>query len=91
MRDHEVWSHAHRMYLIGNNSIKYPWQIPKDFPYHALKKSDREKFIEFIDFYNDKLKFSICAKWTFVLVKIFYLPLARAYHADMRKHKFVLL
>ena len=52
MNDADVWSHAHRMYLIGSNSIKFPWFIPKDFPRDALKKDHREAFLKFIDEIN---------------------------------------
>lgn len=45
MNDDCVWSHTHRMYLIGQNNIKFPWFIPKDFPRDALKKQDREKLL----------------------------------------------
>ena len=31
MRDSDIWSHTHRMYLIGENSIHFPWFMPKDF------------------------------------------------------------
>jgi hypothetical protein len=40
------------MYIIGSNTIRYPWFIPKDFPRDALKKQDREKLIKFIDEHN---------------------------------------
>jgi hypothetical protein len=45
MNDDCVWSHTHRMYLIGQNNIRFPWFIPKDFPRDALKKQDREKLL----------------------------------------------
>jgi hypothetical protein len=76
------------MYLIGFNAIKYPWFIPKDFPRDALKKQDREKLLNFIDDYNDKLKFTFCEKWIFILVKALYAPLAKAVHFQIRKRKF---
>lgn len=37
MQDSDIWSHSHRMYLIGENSINFPWYIPKDFPNKALE------------------------------------------------------
>ena len=52
LSDQTIWCHTHRMYLIGFNSIKYPWFIAKDFPRDALKKQDREKLLNFIDDYN---------------------------------------
>lgn len=55
LKDANIWGHTHRMYLIGFNSIKYPWFIPKDFPRDALKKQDREKLVKFIDDFNDLL------------------------------------
>ena len=39
MQDEEIWSHSHRMYLLGDNSIAYPWFISKDFPPHALEST----------------------------------------------------
>jgi hypothetical protein len=36
MRDCDIWGHTYRMYLIGENSISYPWYLPKDFPENAL-------------------------------------------------------
>lgn len=59
MNDDCVWSHTHRMYLIGSNTINYPFFIPKDFPKDALKRADRDKFIEFINLINPKLKYTI--------------------------------
>lgn len=49
MNDDCVWSHTHRMYLIGSNTIGYPFFIPKDFPKDALRRADRDKFIQFIN------------------------------------------
>ena len=48
MQDSDIWSHAHRMYLIGENSINFPWYIPKDFPNRALDNENREKLLKFI-------------------------------------------
>ena len=79
------------MYLIGFNSIKYPWFIPKDFPRDALKKQDRERLMIFIDDYNDKFKFSFCEKWIFVFIKTVYAPLAKTVHHHIRKRKFTAL
>ena len=40
MRDEDIWSHTHRMYLLGDNSIKFPWYLPKDFPSRVLNPED---------------------------------------------------
>lgn len=36
MKDSDIWSHAHRMYFIGENSVNYPWFLTKDFPSNGL-------------------------------------------------------
>ena len=84
-KDDNVWSHTYRMYLLGYNSISYPWFIPKDFPRDSLRKQDREKFLKFIDEYNDKMRFSFSERITFVLTRIFFPPLAKFVHTYMRK------
>mmetsp|Transcript_41110 Transcript_41110/g.62469 ORF Transcript_41110/g.62469 Transcript_41110/m.62469 type:complete len:409 (+) Transcript_41110:2758-3984(+) len=91
LRDSNVWSHTHRMYLIGFNSIRYPWFIPKDFPRDALKKQDRDKFLKFIDDINPKLKYSLLEKWAFVFFNVFYPPLSKTFHFYLRKKKFEVL
>jgi hypothetical protein len=45
LRDKEIFHHTDRMYLIGNNSIRNPWVIPKDFSRAALAEEDRQTFI----------------------------------------------
>lgn len=88
LKDQNIWGHTHRMYLLGFNSIRYPWQIPKDFPRDALKKQDREKLLKFIDEYNDLLKFTFCEKLIVVFFKIFYPPFTKTVHLAIRKKKF---
>jgi hypothetical protein len=48
MRDSEIWNHYYRMYLIGENSISYPWYMPKDFPNDALNEASKERLLHFI-------------------------------------------
>ena len=48
MRDCDIWSHYYRMYLIGENSISYPWYLPKDFPSDALNEVPKDRFLYFI-------------------------------------------
>jgi hypothetical protein len=48
MRDSDIWSHTHRMYLIGENSISYPWFMTKDFPANALTELGKERMLRFI-------------------------------------------
>ena len=46
MKDEEVWCHSHRMYLLGDNSIKFPWYLPQDFPARALDSGERSKLMD---------------------------------------------
>jgi len=48
MKDEEIWSHTHRMYLLGENSIKFPWFLPEDFPNRVLNPEDQEKLVTMI-------------------------------------------
>lgn len=52
LKDNLIFGHTHRMYLCGENSIKFPWFIPKDFPKDALSQQNRLTLLEFIDSYN---------------------------------------
>ena len=88
LKDQTIWSHTHRMYFIGFNSMRYPWFIPKDFPRESLKKQDREKLVKFIDDYNINLKFKMWERVVFATIKIMYPPLAKATHLWLRKKKF---
>ena len=45
MRDEDIWSHSHRMYLLGNNSVKFPWFVPKDFPFNSVDSEDQDKLL----------------------------------------------
>lgn len=38
MRDSDIWSHTHRMYFIGENSVNYPWFMTRDFPSNCLSE-----------------------------------------------------
>jgi len=36
------------MYLIGENSISYPWYMTKDFPIDALQDVPKDRLLQFI-------------------------------------------
>ena len=40
LKDTHIYSHFYRMYLTGDNSIKFPWSIPEDFPSEKLFKGE---------------------------------------------------
>ena len=62
MRDSDIWSHSHRMYLIGENSIYFPWYIPKDFPNKALEPEQKEKFLRFLRTKQINIDWSVIEK-----------------------------
>ena len=49
MRDEDIWSHSHRLYLLGDNSMRSPWQLTKDFPITVLDQKEFDQLIEIID------------------------------------------
>ena len=59
MQDSDIWSHSHRMYLIGENSISFPWYVPRDFPARALSHENKDKLIRMI-----KNRQEECVNWT---------------------------
>jgi hypothetical protein len=48
MKDCDIWSHTHRMYLIGENSINYPWFMPRDFPTDSLSEQGKKSLLKYI-------------------------------------------
>lgn len=88
MQDNLVWYHTYRVYLIGENSIKYPWVIPKDFPSDSLSVEDMKKFLKFIDDYNPKFRFTTIEKFWIGFVKIVFPGFGKYAHWYFRKHKF---
>ena len=76
------------MYLCGNNSFTFPWEIPKDMPRDSLRVEDMKKLVDFIDDYNPKLKFNLAEKMLFKLLWLIYLPAAKYLHWNMRRKKF---
>lgn len=79
------------MYLIGDNSVRFPWKLPKDFPKDALSDENREKLLKFIDTYNEEFKFNRAEKLAFVILRILLPALGRFGHFSIRKAKFTAL
>lgn len=85
LQDSDIYSHAYRMYLIGENSITFPWFITKDFPNRALPPAQKEKFLKFIKYKQALLDWSEGEKNYFLCSKIFYPPCSRGVHQRTRK------
>jgi len=88
MNDSDIWSHSHRMYLIGENSISFPWYIPKDFPSKALDPAHKERFLRYLKMKQLVLDWSETQKNSYLFFRIFYPPLASTIHKAMRTRHF---
>jgi len=91
MHDSDIWSHAHRMYLIGDNSISFPWYIPKDFPARALSPENKDKFIRFVKTGQDSLCWTGLQKDFYLLSRVLCPPLANLIHRCCRRKHFNVL
>ena len=91
MQDSDIWSHAHRMYLLGENSVHFPWYVPKDFPARALNPENKDKLIRFAKSRQDVLSWTGLQKDTYVLSRIFCPPLSNLIHRCFRKRHFTAL
>ena len=48
LKDIDILNHNYRMYLIGENSISFPWYMPKDFPNDVLDEIPKDRLLQFI-------------------------------------------
>jgi hypothetical protein len=85
MKDTDIWSHTSRMYLIGENSISFPFYIPRDFPSRSLDPHSKEKFIRYIKERQQGLDWTGCQKDAYVFMRVLYPPLANLVHRCFRK------
>jgi hypothetical protein len=85
LRDKEIFHHTDRMYLIGNNSIRNPWIIPKDFPRAALTEEDRDTFIQLIGKINESMKWTSIETYVYIFISIVMSPLGKEWHYLIRK------
>ena len=91
MRDQDIWSHTHRMYLLGQNSMYLPWYIPKDFPNSSLSESDQEKLILMINHKQSTVDWSKCQMFWYILSRIVCPPISDSVHRSIRRRHFNLL
>jgi len=88
MQDSDIWSHSHRMYLIGENSINFPWYITKDFPNRALDGENKEKFLTFLKRKQILLDWTESEKNVFYLANVLFPPMASWLHNNIRAQHF---
>lgn len=88
MHDSDIWSHTHRMYLLGENSISFPWYMPKDFPSRALNPENKDNLIRLIKSRQDTISWTGLQKDTYILGRIVCPPLANLIHRCFRRRHF---
>lgn len=91
MQDSDIWAHAYRMYLIGDNSIHYPWYISKDFPSRSLAEGAKEKFLNFIDKEQWTIDWTGVQKSVYHLFRMFMPYVSEEVQRALRRKHFVQL
>lgn len=84
LKDNEIWSHSERMYLIGNNTIRNPWIVPKDFSHSALDDPNKATFLKLVDQINRDLQWRWYEKLVYFVYKILFAPLGNQWHIAIR-------
>jgi hypothetical protein len=87
MKDSDIWSHSYRMYLIGENSISYPWYMPKNFPSDALDNMPKDTLLQFIKKEQWTMDWSACQRQQYYLSRLVF-PYASSimHRVTRRKH-----
>lgn len=88
MKDNLIWYHSYRTYLVGENSIKYPWVIPKDFPSDALSVENMKHLLQFIDDYNNNFRFTNFEKFWIAVIRFVLPGFGKYAHFYIRRKKF---
>lgn len=68
MRDRDIWYHTYRMYLLGENSINFPWYMTKDFPENALNQDRKQRILQFIKKEQLTLDWTCAETWGYYLL-----------------------
>ena len=76
------------MYLIGENSINFPWYVPKDFPARALDPANKDKLIRFTKSRQDLMTWTALEKDSYIFTRLLCPPFANMVHRCMRRRHF---
>ena len=76
------------MYLIGENSINYPWYIPKDFPTDALAEVPKDRLLQFIKREQWTLDWSTIQRQTYYLSRLLFPYASEWVHRSYRRKHF---
>eukprot|EP00347_Sterkiella_histriomuscorum_P018113 403346737 len=88
MKEKDLWFHTHRLYLLGMNTIQFPWVLIKDGSQSILSQEDQQKLEMMILEHHDSL---LWAKWqrvTFIVLKVLLPNIASQFHTLVRKRNY---
>ena len=88
MRDGDIQFHTHRSYLIGENSINYPWFLSKDFPIESLSEQSRDRYLKFVHQEQSVLDWSETQKYWYYGSRLFAPFLSGRTHRSIRRAHF---
>lgn len=71
LRDSDVTAHVHRTYLIGDNSVDFPWYMPKDFPSGSLLDTDQLRLLHMIKNEQSGLDWTFFQRSSLAFVRLF--------------------
>lgn len=76
------------MYLIGENSINYPWYMPKDFPSDSLAEVPKDRFLYFVKKEQWTMDWSTLQRQTYYLFRVLFPYAAEYIHRSTRRRHF---
>jgi hypothetical protein len=76
------------MYLAGDGSMEYPWQVPLDFPESAMHKIALDRFLQFAKNDSWRLKWSCFDKFKYYVVWLLFPFFSASYQKSLRAKHF---
>ncbi|CDW79197.1 UNKNOWN [Stylonychia lemnae] len=90
-QEKDLWYHSYRLYLLGFNTIKFPWILTKDMPQNIISEENFKKLENVIQNNHNLLAWSKLQSMAFVVLKVLYPPFATIFHQQIRKTKYTKL
>jgi len=89
LKDANMYYHLHRIYLIGDNTITFPWGLPEDFPSGRVFKEDEARIMDqVIDQHQEEFQWTKPQTLTYLLFRFLYPPFAAVYHKKIRSQHY---
>jgi hypothetical protein len=91
LKDIDIFNHSYRMYLLGENSISFPWYMPKDFPVDCLDEIPKDRLLQFIKREQWTMDWSACQRQLYYIFRLFFPYMADYMHRAIRRKHFTAL